>query len=398
MAMRYCGKCKKTMVDTNFYTYKNKEKCEICKACLTMHINNWEPDTFVWILEKFDVPYVPEEWNVLRDRAYQKDPYKMTGLSVIGKYLSKMRIKPWNQYSWSDTEMLQKRAAKRARENGLSEVQEAFNNVKEAYENGEITEQQFKTYQGVTGPTITYGAETAPGPHQPTPGQIYPANAHPYTEVALPDLTNDLSADDKVYLALKWGQLYTASEWITLEKLYSEYDKSFDLHNADLLTGIIQVCKLDLKSNQALDTGDIDSYSKLARASDALRKSLKLTEAQRKEEKGSQLNALGVIVSYVEKKTGYIPKIDTSVDRDIADKDLRNIKDYNWQLIKDDPAVYKQIENYIKKRDILHQQEEDEANGVEEITDEDLKDYKEFVESQQQEDKEMKEFEFTDNT
>ena len=56
------------------------------------------------------------------------------------------------------------------------------------------------------------------------------------------------------------------------------------------------------------------------------------------------------------------------------------------------------LENYIKKRDILHQQEEDEANGVEEITDEDLKDYKEFVEAQQQEDKEMKEFEFTDNT
>ena len=54
-----------------------------------MHINNFEPDTFLWLLEKFDVPYIEAEWNVLRDRAYAKDPYKMNGMSVIGKYLAK---------------------------------------------------------------------------------------------------------------------------------------------------------------------------------------------------------------------------------------------------------------------------------------------------------------------
>ena len=80
----YCSKCRKTMADSNFYTYKDGSKCELCKACLTMHINNWEPDTFLWLLEKFDVPYIEAEWNVLRDRAYQKDPYKMTGMSVFG--------------------------------------------------------------------------------------------------------------------------------------------------------------------------------------------------------------------------------------------------------------------------------------------------------------------------
>ena len=35
-----------------------------------------------------DVPYVPQEWNVLRDRAYAKNP-NLTGMSVFGKYLSK---------------------------------------------------------------------------------------------------------------------------------------------------------------------------------------------------------------------------------------------------------------------------------------------------------------------
>ena len=39
-----------------------------------------------------DVPYVPEEWNVLRDRAFAKNP-NLTGMSVFGKYLSKMKLR-----------------------------------------------------------------------------------------------------------------------------------------------------------------------------------------------------------------------------------------------------------------------------------------------------------------
>jgi len=55
-----------------------------------------------------DVPYLPWEWNVLRDRAYQKDPKAMNGMSVFGKYLSKMKLKQWKGYTWADTERLQK--------------------------------------------------------------------------------------------------------------------------------------------------------------------------------------------------------------------------------------------------------------------------------------------------
>jgi hypothetical protein len=46
-----------------------------------------------------DVPYVPIEWNVLRDRIYEKDPSKLTNSSVFGRYLSKMKLKQWRDYS-----------------------------------------------------------------------------------------------------------------------------------------------------------------------------------------------------------------------------------------------------------------------------------------------------------
>ena len=111
MSEHYCEKCHKTMTDVNFYTYKDGKKTEMCKKCLTMHIDNFNPDTFLWLLEKMDVPYIPEEWNVLRDKAYAKNPQKMTGMSVFGKYLSKMKLKQWKEYGWADTERL---AAQRA--------------------------------------------------------------------------------------------------------------------------------------------------------------------------------------------------------------------------------------------------------------------------------------------
>ena len=115
MASCSCIKCGKTMDENNFYTYKNGEKTEMCKKCLTMHIDNFNPDTFLWLLEKMDVPYLPEEWNVLRDKAYAKDPYKMNGMSVFGKYLSKMKLKQWidpdtgKLYGYADVEKIRAR-------------------------------------------------------------------------------------------------------------------------------------------------------------------------------------------------------------------------------------------------------------------------------------------------
>jgi hypothetical protein len=56
---------------------------------MTMHVNNWEPNTYLWILQEADVPYVPDEWNKLM-ATYAKDSSKMTGMTIVGRYLGKM--------------------------------------------------------------------------------------------------------------------------------------------------------------------------------------------------------------------------------------------------------------------------------------------------------------------
>ena len=102
-----CTRCGKKMSEENFFTYKDGSKTEICKLCLTAYVDNFDPNTFEWILEKMDVPYVPNEWNVIRDKAFAKDPYKMNGASVLGKYLAKMKLKQWMDYGYKDTEAIQ---------------------------------------------------------------------------------------------------------------------------------------------------------------------------------------------------------------------------------------------------------------------------------------------------
>lgn len=396
--MRFCEKCRRTLDEKNFYLLKSGEKSDLCKSCETMHINNFEPETFMWLLEKYDVPYIAAEWNILRDRAYQKDPYKMNGMSVFGKYLSKMKLKQWKMYTFADTERLKVEDEEKRKMYGEPEevVEQRIATMKAAYENGEISEAQFKTYmetQEAPQPEFIMkdGTITTAGPND-----IYPSNNDAIVRVDLPDPAAELTEEDKIYLATKWGRLYTAADWVFLEKSWNEYEKSFDLHNADLINGTKQLCKLELKGNQALDTGDIDSYSKIARASDALRKSLKFTEAQRKEDRTEDFSCYGQIVAFAEKNNDedFIRPIDLSVERDIVDKDINNIKKYTKTLIEDDPAVFKLIEQYVKKRENLMEQEqqEKELQGEQyEITDEDLKDFADAVEEQKQLDAEMQE-------
>ena len=391
----YCSKCRKTMASTNFYTYKDGSKCELCKACLTMHINNFEPDTFLWLLEKFDVPYIPAEWNILRDRAYAKDPYKMNGMSVFGKYLSKMKLKQWKNFTWADTERLQAEAEEKAKLYGQPQeiAEEKLAEMEEAYKNGEITEAQWMTYKEIKAPkpefqVVSGNTVTTAGPG----GSPYPVNDNPFEQVDVPDVGNDLTEEDKVYLAMKWGRLYTSSDWVYLEQKYNDFMNSFDIQGAARIDTLIQICKLSLKMNQALDTGDYDTYAKLSRAYDTLMKSAKFTEAQNKDGDSSEFDSVGAIVAFCEKEGGFIPEYKIEAPQDIIDTIIEDNKTYLQTLIHNDTNLSQQIEQFLKKKEIAEEQKRDrqkakeEGKDVVEISDKDYADFYAAVQADKDQD------------
>ena len=206
----YCEKCRKTMGAVQFFTYKDGSKSELCKQCLTMHINNWEPETFKWLLEKFDVPYLPWEWDKIRDKQYAKDPYKMNGNSVFGRYLAKMKLNQWNKYHWSDTERLVREADELAnRAAAAKEDDEKLENMRKLADEGAISESQYQTYAETQIEKPIPKPESLPNPYengQANPAyraaaraSVYPVNNNPFEEIDLPDVGNDLTQEDKIY-------------------------------------------------------------------------------------------------------------------------------------------------------------------------------------------------------
>ena len=392
MANKICQKCGKMMdEDTQFYTYKNGNKTEMCKKCLTMHIDNFDESTYLWLLEKMDVPYVPEEWNVLRDRAFAKNP-NLTGMSVFGKYLSKMKLRQWKDYGWADTDKLN--ALKEERRNVQNAERAEFEaSVKQQYENGEISEAEYKTLTS----TATQNQEYMNRPIE-APANSMDAFFTENNSIIQNEMDNaiaELTQEDKVYLAMKWGSLYKPSEWIQLEKDYNNMMNSFDIQDADTINTLILICKTNLKMNQSLDAGDIEGYQKLSKVSESLRKSAKFTAAQNKEEKNDYVDSVGELVAMCE-KDGFIPRYATDIPQDKVDLTLKDMENYLYKLVTQDLGFGQQIEDALKKIQLQKEMNENEQTSIQdeeleaaEMIDQDYEDFYNSIEEQKMKDDEM---------
>lgn len=376
-----CEKCGKAMEGGKFYQKKDGSKTKLCKNCLTMHIDNFDPSTFLWILQDMDIPYIPEEWNVLRDRAFAKNP-NMTGLSVIGKYISKMKLKQWSQYGWEDSERLQALREEKDKAK-IAERAAAEEALKEQLDQGLITEAQYKTL---------VSAETQNEAIKNAEIFVNPIAANPYanpnafmSETELVDLGADLTEDDKKALAIKWGRLYKPSEWVELEKTYTEMMDSFDIQDADTINTLILICKTNLKMNQFLDQGDIEGFQKISKVSENLRKSAKFTAAQNKEQKEDFVDSVGELISLCEKE-GFIPRYVTDIPQDKVDATLQDMNEYVKKLVTQDLGFGKRIEDAIKKIQIQQEMAEAVDQDSIELDDDDFKEYHDAIAAQKEQD------------
>lgn len=383
MASKICAKCGKMMDEnTQFYTYRDGSKTEMCKKCLTMHIDNFDSETYLWLLEKMDVPYVPSEWNILRDKAYAKNP-NLNGMSVFGKYLSKMKLKQFKDFRWADTEKLAAKmemATIAQREERIQSEED----MKAQLEEGKISEAEYKTM-----------VSTETQYNNPIISPISIDNPFQednfIDESKLPDIGADLTADDMTYLAMKWGRLYKPSEWVELEKKYKEMEQSFDIQDADTINTLILICKTDLKMNQSIDCGDVEGFQKLSKVSESLRKSAKFTAAQNKEQKNDYVDSVGELITMCE-RDGFIPRFATDIPQDKVDVTLKDMNEYVHKLVTQDLGFGQQIEDALKKIQIQQQMAEREAElegNPDELIDDDYEEFYESVQEQKELDQEI---------
>ena len=342
----YCEKCNRTMNADQFYGSNNlakypEGKLKQCKKCMTMHVDNFNPDTYLWILQECDVPYIPEEWNKLL-ASYARDKSKLTGMTILGRYLSKMKLKQFRDYRWKDNEFLQELA-----NNKMEQTMK-----RQGYEAAEIA--QAIATASVPVPT---GVIEAPVYEEDNPflssGDDYFAEQSGGGD----DFVDDLTEEDRTYLRLKWGKTYKPEEWIRLEQLYEEMMGSYDVQGAGHIDTLKLVCKTSLKANQLIDIGDIEGFQKMSKVYDSLMKSGKFTAAQNKAESGEFIDSIGELVALCEKE-GFIPRYYIDEPNDKVDRTLQDLQSYTRDLINEETNLSSMIEHALRE---IEKDKENEA-------------------------------------
>ncbi len=156
-------------------------------------------------------------------------------------------------------------------------------------------------------------------------------------------------------VALKFGSGYTNIEYLQMEKFYREMDRTHNLDTPQLKKQVINLCKLQVKMDRALESDDANSYKKYADAYDAILKTSALTPKDKKSLSDSTgIRSFSAIFEEVEKH-GYIEPKPISERKDLVDVAI--IEHLNYVRILGGHGKLEKVPEDIKER-------LDEANGV----------------------------------
>ena len=333
----YCHKCVRELNPENFYLDKDGKNMELCKKCITMHVNVHEPSTIYHILERIDIPFIPADWENLVVR-YANDPRKNKGSSIVGRYISKMKLAQYRSHVWADTpKFLDQHTAR------LLSLKVLEKERIEQYSVATGTEKEITDSSGLTF-----------------------------------DFGSTLTRVQKDTYIVKWGRLYKEEEWLQLEDFYNKMHSTYDIQGASHEDYLKMICKTSLKMNQAIDTGDIDGFSKLSKNYDQMMRSAKFTAVQNKPEENNFISSIGEMVRLCEAE-GFVPRHHTETDQDTIDLTINDITSYLTRLVKTELNLGSLIESTIKLMENEAEQQKSIITIDEVLDDGDFLEYTEFL-------------------
>lgn len=310
-------------------------------------------------------------------------------MTVLGRYLSALKLKPYNNYRWADNTFIQE----------MEDQKTETAMLRQGYSAAQIA----KTLQ--TGRVeIPEGILEQPE-FEPLPDPIEELKNQPVEDYfavqadVVEDL--DLTDEDRTYLCLKWGKAYKPDEWVKLEQLYTDMLNSYDIQSAGDINTLKLACKTSLKANQLLDMGDIEAAQKATKMYNELMKSGKWTAAQNKVESEEDINSIGELVALCERQ-GFIPKYYVDGPQDKVDRTIEDMQEYTHDLIANETNLSLLVERAAKQMIEEEERIAAAANSDEEteeekmfnydtkiVSDDEMLDLAEFVESEHLSDQEL---------
>lgn len=322
----HCIRCNRTLNRNQFYLDKNSQPFEKCKKCLTAHVNLDSASTIYAILQEVDVPYIPSEFETLKERYGGGTNANQT---VVGRYLGKMKLAQYKDLTFADTDEIVERERLQREKANQQKVQQF-----EEFLAGGMSESE--AAEALQEPEFDFG-----------------------------DL---FTKEEKKELLLKWGQHYTSEELMQLETFYNNMHSSFDIETASHEDYLLQIAKVSLRMHAAINIGDFESHKNLAATYDKLMKSAKFTASQLKEEE-KFIDSISEMVRLCE-EVGFIPQFVTDVPQDVVDVTMRDLKLYTKNLVEKEHNLGQLIEQSLKQ--IQLDEEKDKLNETDELDADDL--------------------------
>lgn len=319
----FCLSCKKTLDEKQFFKTSRTDKHSSgvlpeCKTCITMRVDDTDPATFLPILREIDVPYIPGEWRAL---LMKKDSRSS---SILGKYVSKMRLNQFKKYRWADSEKLAKDEADALlaafRQETNTET-EAEAKVEEVMGMADLAGQKPKMQ------TMTTEA---------MPAQLY--GLTPETS------KYNLTQEEINQLKLDWGEDYMEDQYLQMEQMLQDMMEAYVIQDPIAISNARMICKMTMKMNKFLDIDDVESASKISRQLDLFIKSANLAPVQQKDRQHTTF-AISQLAFLVEREGGFIPEFYIGTPNDKIDQVLRDMQEYTEYLVRGETNIAEMVEN-----------------------------------------------------
>lgn len=317
----FCPCCKKTLDEKNFFKTRRTDRhpsgvLPECKTCITLKIDDADMTTFLPVLKEIDLPYMPSKWRELM----QKKP--AGGPSIIGKYVSMMRMNQYKKYFWRDTDHLVSEehesllAAFRQETDSETEAEEKAEN---ALSLADIAPTQMRVMTSAPEPSAMYGLTPATSKYGLTQEEI----------------------DD---LKLQWGEDYTEDQYRQLEQLFTDMKDAYVIQDPIAISNAKMICKLTVKMNRFLDIDDVESSSKISRQLDTFIKTANLAPVQQKDRQQTTF-AISQLAFLVEREGGFIPEFYVDQPNDKLDQILADMQTYTEYLVRGESNIAEMVEH-----------------------------------------------------
>lgn len=317
----FCPTCKKTLDEKNFFKTRRTDKhpsgiLPECKTCITMKVDDGDLATILPILKEIDLPYYPSKWREL----VQKKP--QGGASIIGKYVSMMRMNQYKKYFWKDSESL----CQQEYESLLAAFRQESDSETEAEKKAEAA-QNLSDIQGTQMRTMT----TAPAPSTMY-GLTPETSKYGLTQAEIDELK------------LTWGEDYTEDQFQQLEQLFNDMKEAYVIQDPIAISNAKMICKLTVKMNRFLDIDDVESSSKISRQLDTFIKTANLAPVQQKDRQQTTF-AISQLAFLVEREGGFIPEFYIEQPNDKIDQILADMQQYTEHLVRGESNIAEMVEH-----------------------------------------------------